>query len=99
MSKINQLTSSVDCKQRSKASWNVNANDKANTRKCTTSVINFPDTLPIKDFISDVKKKCQCNGSIKNNRKNPEKTGNIEFSGNIKTKIRDILILNLIQRY
>ena len=66
--------------------------DQRNARKFTTSIINFPDTLPVKAFISDVKKSCQCNGSIKNNRKNPEKAGNIEFSGNIKNKVRAILI-------
>merc|ERR1711991_382227 len=47
--------------------------EQRNAKKFTTSVINFPDILSSKEFISEVKKKCQCNGSIKNNRKKSRK--------------------------
>ena len=69
--------------------------DQRNARKYTTTIINFPESLDSKEFISLVKKKCQCNGSlILSSRKNKDKIGNIEFSGNKKNEIKEILLNN-----
>ena len=63
--------------------------DQRNAKKFTTTIINFPDNFDVKEFITIIKKKCQCNGSlISSSRKNKDKIGNIEFSGNKKNEIK-----------